>query len=331
MKKYVLVTDTHLGRSNENELYLNTTLNLFNVIIEYCIDNNIKDIIHCGDFFDKKIFGSKNITYKTIEISEQIFQNITNNGLTLYIIVGNHDLILKTQNIPNSLTFFKNYNINLIDEEPFILNNITLAPWKYDIAELDDNDILLGHFEINGCYRDNKTTIDDVNNYSINDFNHFKQVYSGHIHLTQKNKNIMYIGSPYQMNYGDPYIDRGFYVLTENNELEMIVYNEAPKFITINEYDNLKTIDIENNNVRIKLNDNNDIKNEKFVNEIKKLNPLNVKIEWDLKEKENDITLDEEIKEKEDILFDYIDKIEKPEYIKEKMLKTILNSLLKEI
>jgi len=261
----ILLTDTHLGRSNEKDIYIETTINLFNQLIQTAKDNNINKIIHLGDFFDKKIFGNKNITIKTIMAALTIFNNISTNKLELYIITGNHDLIYKNTNTPNSLQFFQNDNIYIIDEQPLTLNQFTLIPWNYPITNLNAN-IVLGHFEINGMYMDNGLEISE-SNFSINDFNKFEHVYSGHIHTKQTTKNITYIGNPYQMNYGDINNERGYYIFTD--KLNLIPFNDYPRFLTIDNTTNINEVDLTNNNVRIILNDKNDKKNEQLINKLK--------------------------------------------------------------
>ena len=324
---FCLTTDTHLGRGNEKDIYTETTINLFNNIIQTCLNNNIKTILHLGDFFDKKIFGNKNITIKTITATQTIFKNITDNNLDIYIICGNHDLIYKNTNTPNSLELFKSNNIHIIDEKPLEINQYTLVPWNYPLTDIN-TDIVLGHFEINGMKMDNGTDITE-SNLSITDFNRFKQVYSGHIHTKQVYKNICYIGNPYQINHGDVNNERGYYIL--NDDINFIPFNEYPKFITIDVNTNLNDIDLKNNNVRILLNNENEKENERFINEIKEIEPLNINIKWEKKEEIAEVKRDDTIINKEDMLFDYIDKVDKPDNIKPDMLKKIVQSLLKEV
>jgi dihydroorotate dehydrogenase len=112
----------------------------------------------------------------------------------------------------------------------------------------------------------------------------------------------------------------------------LIPFNDYPRFLTIDNTTNINDIDLTNNNVRIILNDKNDKKNEQLINKLKEKEPLNINIKWNNNEDEENVINDNtDIIDKEQILLDYINKINKPDYIKPDTLNKIIKSILNEI
>jgi DNA repair exonuclease SbcCD nuclease subunit len=120
-------------------------------------------------------------------------------------------------------------------------------------------------------------------------------VISGHFHKkdhrTYKNGQILYLGSPYQHNFGDYGDDRGYYTIDlDSKSFDYYSNNFSPKFIKINK-DNLtkKTIkdDLKNNFVHLSL--DSSIKNEdvgKILTKLKSYNPNDIRIEYQNAEEE---------------------------------------------
>ena len=59
----------------------------------------------------------------------------------------------------------------------------------------------------------------------IQDFTGFQGVYSGHIHLVQKNKNFTFVGSIFQMDRNDYGDQKGIFVLDTNTNTEEFIPN----------------------------------------------------------------------------------------------------------
>ena len=187
-------------------------------------------MIHLGDFFDRR----KYINFNTLsEVRRRFLEKIPKN-VHFHIILGNHDTFYKNTNDVNSLKeLFRGYsNITLYDTPSTIeINglNISLIPWindsnkveYYDYIQNCSSSILMGHFEIMGF-----EVINGVKHHSgitESAFNKFEMVLSGHFHIKQSRKNIHYLGTQYQMNFGDANTLKGFHILNTNTrELEFI-------------------------------------------------------------------------------------------------------------
>jgi DNA repair exonuclease SbcCD nuclease subunit len=306
--KYILITDTHLGRNNSNKHELDQTLTLFNHIIQIANDNNITNLIHLGDFFDNR----KYLTLNTIHYAKLISETLKD--LTCYFILGNHDILNKNQLEPYSSVIFDNYfNINVITKTTQ-LDNILLTPWFFSKSDLNsDCDYCMGHFDMNGPIINKSGTISEGHSLNISDFSDFKQVFSGHYHTPGEYNNIKYLGSPYHQDFNDSG-DRGYYIFdSDNGELEFIKY-QTNEYKIIDAESNFTEIDIKNNIIRLEFHNNiGDIEILNKTSLIESYKPLKYKTKFlfttDMTEEDIDLDVGSIVNNK-DILKEYINKSE---------------------
>jgi DNA repair exonuclease SbcCD nuclease subunit len=330
--KYLIICDTHLGIHKSSDIWHQTTIKLFETIIDECHRRNIYTIIHLGDWFDDR----KSLNIKTMSISTQIAEMLKD--FYVLIITGNHDTYYKTSIHPSSLDVFKEYHNFTIVDNPLTINDLKLVPWGCITEEILEKGgkYLLGHFEINtfsatGSYIFNKAL------YNPSDFNNFDLVLSGHFHTPSRKENIVYLGSPFHMTFNDVGSERGYYIFEDGN-MEFIPFTEYPKFVI---YDTEKPVvpeNIKGNIVKIKFQkDYGTNKNNKLIEDIQMLAPLQLHTDFSgisMVEKNivSDIDESESIKLKDhrNIFHDYIDKVNPPEKIKKTTLKKIIDGMLEE-
>ena len=211
--KYLLVADTHLGIKQASEKYHNVVYNLFEEIINVCKERNISEVIHLGDFFHER----KATNTKTLSVALKIAELFRLNSITLYIIVGNHDIYFKNSLDPTILETFKNNNnIKVISEVTKLSDDIVLCPWSLLPTE---GKFLFGHFEITG-FKMNSSYICE-NGIAPDGFNGYEHVYSGHFHMPSSKGNITYLGSAFPQTFHDIGSIHGYYIF-DNGELEFI-------------------------------------------------------------------------------------------------------------
>jgi DNA repair exonuclease SbcCD nuclease subunit len=88
------------------------------------------------------------------------------------------------------------------------------------ISSVDAN-VLCGHFEINNF--EIITRVICTTGLDSNLFDRFTRVFSGHFHIKAKQKNIYYVGNPYQTNWGEHGYKKGFHIYdTLDDSLEFI-------------------------------------------------------------------------------------------------------------
>lgn len=252
--KIAFINDSHFGIRNDSPFFLDHILNyLQNTVIPYLIDNNIDTVIHLGDFFDRR----KYVNFNTLSsVRKRFVDPLLENNITMYVTLGNHDTYYRNTNEINALKeLFANYHNLIIVESPIEIEfdhlNLTIVPWilpdtlESTLAFLEHSSsrVLCGHFEIAGFQV--MSGVKHTHGLSIKDFTKFEMVLSGHFHIKQSEANIFYLGSQYQMNFGDVNTKKGFHVLdTDTMELEFIV-NENDIFHIFN-YDDSSEQGIKN-------------------------------------------------------------------------------------
>lgn len=234
--KLAFISDTHFGCRNDSPFFLENALSFFEKqFIPYLITNNIKHVIHLGDFFDRR----KYINFNTLsQVRKNVIEMFETLGITVHITIGNHDTYYKNTNSLNSLKEIlgEKYNHIKIYENPTVLKFddfcFGLIPWVTKENEQEVVNFIQscpckmigGHFEIVGFQ-----VIPGVKHqggFNISVFSRFERVLSGHFHIKQNENNIYYLGTQYQMNFSDVYSTKGFHVYdTEENTLEFIENN----------------------------------------------------------------------------------------------------------
>tara|TARA_Y100000592_G_scaffold23761_2_gene36986 strand:- start:21690 stop:22748 length:1059 start_codon:yes stop_codon:yes gene_type:complete len=231
--KVAIVTDTHFGIRNDSQLFLDHFVEFFKedffpALRRYDIDT----VIHAGDLLDRRKF----VNFNTLScVRENFMEPLKEMGVTVHCILGNHDTYYKNTNDLNSIKelFGDRYdNFNLY-EKPTVIDlegfEVAMLPWinkenHDDSMEFINNtkaEWLIGHLELDGYEVLRGIKYDGGTDPRI--FERFEQVLTGHFHCKQEDKNIIYLGAPYQMTFASVNEVKGFWILdTDTRELEFI-------------------------------------------------------------------------------------------------------------
>lgn len=247
-RKIWLIADTHFGLKGDDEDWLEDYIGYFeNVVIPLMKSEVGKDdiLIHCGDVFDNRSNIGLNTIYRTIRIFEE-FSKIFND---IRITVGNHDILRKSTNDITSINMLKYIphvkvyytpEVDVIDGKTCLFN-----PWVEDPAKEKEIlagvnvDYVFGHLEIGGSKMASRTgvKIDFQGGVKPSDFKN-AQVYAGHIHIKQDNKNIHYLGNPYHKDRGDRDNEKGITILDIKTGKTRFIENEvSPRYMKEYIYD----------------------------------------------------------------------------------------------
>jgi len=229
--KIAIINDTHFGIRNDSALFLEKSLIYFeNNFFPELKKRGITTIIHLGDFFDRR----KYINFNTLKQVRKRFLEHIESEYKFHIIIGNHDTYFKNTNEVNALKeLFRGYTNIILHDEPKEVNfddlSVSFIPWINDSNTQEyinyikntSSSILMGHLEIRGF--EVISGVDSPVGLDRSLFDKFEMVLSGHFHIKQTQKNIHYLGTQYQLNFGDSGVIKGFHILdTETRELEFI-------------------------------------------------------------------------------------------------------------
>ena len=266
-QKLLILGDTHFGIAAASDFYLEMQERFFFKLINYMRQHGITTLLHLGDLYDNR----KSIDIRVLKKSTEFFTRpLIDNGIDVWIIVGNHDTVYKNTVHPNTVRELLYWTpFHIIDhptETNFGQSNFLLLPWMCQ----DNMDQCLrsiqtcraqycaGHLELGGYQYIPGVTSTRGMDPKI--FKRFKKVFSGHYHLYSNYENVVYVGNPYQMNWNDYSQQKPILVFdTDTGEYEIVTELSEPIFEKILSWD--QDIDVEqyeNKIVKCYIDDNTD-------------------------------------------------------------------------
>ena len=231
--KLVILGDTHFGARGDSLDFHKFFQRFYDeVFFPYLLENDIKVVVQLGDLFDRRKF----INFNSLYLARKYFFNkLKENGITMYTLLGNHDVAYKnTLEVNSSSMLLKEYdNVTVFDEFATIDFGgvpIDVIPWLCDDNEDEiftkikesKSQICFGHFEISGFEMD-RGNVSDVG-IDKKTLNKYDMVITGHFHHKSDDGHIFYTGTPYEMTWADYQDDKGFHVFdTATRNMEFIV------------------------------------------------------------------------------------------------------------
>jgi len=230
-----IFSDPHYGIHRNGTTWHKIALDHAKWVAAQFKQRSIKDIIIPGDIFHDR----NDIAVNTLHIVNDIFREFAD--FNIIITVGNHDAYYKDNSNVNSVSIFKGRNnITVIDRLhlfDYKKTKIAFCPWGQDINEIPKCDLIVGHFEINSFKMNSYKVC--TNGYKAADFTQrAKLTISGHFHHKEERKYkdgiILYVGCPYQQDWGDYETSKGLYILDlDTLKYEFIENNISPKHIKV--------------------------------------------------------------------------------------------------
>ena len=340
--KIALITDQHFGSRGDN-ISINKYMVKFHeeVFFPYLEENNIDTIIHLGDIVDRRKF----INFHTLNTLRTKFLNVLEQkSITMHILVGNHDTFYKNTNEINSQSELLNQygNIHSYENAQNITIddlNIASVPWitpeNFDITtefvKKTQAQILMGHLEIIGF--EMMPGVLSHTGFAKEYFSKFDMFLSGHFHRRSNDRNIFYLGAPYEMTFADYGETRGFHIFdTTTRELDFIenphkIFHKIYYNDEIQKYDEFDAEPYRNCYVKIIVaKKTNPYHFDKVLDKLYDVELADLSIVEDFNEYEFDE--DEKIDMAQStvqLLSDYVDGLQIPETIDSNRIKTILN------
>lgn len=230
-EKYALFTDLHLGVHQNSTLWHNIALEWADWFIAELQEKQINKIIFTGDFFHSR----SEISVSTIQTAANFLDKFRD--FTIYMIPGNHDCYYKDKANVHSLSILRGYS-NIIVFDAVSTCDIgnhkaTFCPWGFDSSVVENSDVIFGHFEIE-TFKMNAHKLCEVGVKPRDLLKKSPLIFSGHFHLNEERKyeegKIIYVGTPFQLDFGERDCRKGYYVLEFSKNIEYKFYenNKSP-------------------------------------------------------------------------------------------------------
>jgi len=325
--KIAILNDTHAGIRNSSDIFMDYQERFYSeVFFPYLLENDIKHILHLGDYYDNR----KTINFKALQHNRKIFlEKLRDYGITMDIIIGNHDMYFKNTTELNALKELQGHYMNEVNLvlEPRVMDydglKVGLVPWicqdneeqSVEFIKTCKADFIGAHLELQGF--EMQKGMPCMDGMSPKLFERFEMVLSGHFHAKSSQGNIHYLGSQMEFFWNDCNDPKHFHILdTETRELtavrnpitiyEKIYYDHE----NMNKFKDLSYLD--NKFVKVIVTNKGDAYEfERFIDRVQAQKIHELKIQEDFKEFIGENVEDEEISldDTETIVYNYIDAV----------------------
>ena len=328
--RIALLNDTHCGIRNSSDIFIGYQERFYNeIFFPYCLENDIKHILHLGDYYEHRRF----INFKALRSNRRCFLGkLREYGMTMDIILGNHDVYYKNTNDLNSLKELLGHYMNEVNiiTKPKVMDydgmKMALIPWIAPDIEVETMkflkkckcDIIGAHLELSGF--DVTPGQKMIGGMDAKIFSKFEMVLSGHYHTKSSSGNIHYLGSQMEFFWNDAHDSKYFHVLDTSDRSLLPILNPITLFEKIY-YDDRGDTDYLTTDVShlrdkfIKLyvmNKSNPFVFDRFLDRIQDQPILELKIAENFQEFLGESVSDEHVKleNTEELLNTYIDSID---------------------
>lgn len=225
IRRVFVLGDLHLGVKNNSmewsDIQREFLLDHFLAKVdEIGFDPETDILIQVGDWHHVRESTNTRVFKLSLEVAKK-FTSKFKRGV--FVILGNHDVYYKDRTDTHSLECFPLMYENFrVFEEPSALqldsHKFLMLPWIEDVAALKQQVSLNSSASHVFCHADVRGSILNAftkleHGLDLTDLSSFKRVYSGHIHIRQERGNVLYVGTPYEMDRGDRGNTKGFWVL----------------------------------------------------------------------------------------------------------------------
>ena len=252
IRKIFVLGDLHLGIRNNSlewsEIQSDFLINKFlKQVDEEGFDPEKDILVQVGDWNHVRESTNVRIYKLSLKIAEILTQKFKRG---VFVILGNHDVYYKDRTDTHSLEGFdKIYKNFYIYSEPSILSinhhKFLMLPWIENLTELrsqvqrnNSAKYVFCHADFKGFSFNKVQKLEHGLEHS--DTQQFEKIYSGHIHIRQEKGNVLYVGTPYEMDRGDRGNTKGFYVLdvTDKKVTDKFIENTfSPKHLAFDIFD----------------------------------------------------------------------------------------------
>lgn len=340
--KIALLGDTHFGVRNDARHFHEYYEKFYSeVFFPYLEEHGIDTIIQLGDLFDRR----KYINFLSLAESRRyFFDECKKRNIRLHALIGNHDIFWRNSleiNSPDlllrdydNITLWAKHGTLELDGAVF-----DMIPWMCSENENEIREFVskstspycVGHFELVGYYMQRGQVSHE--GYEDVFLKNYDQVYSGHYHSRSASVDgkIEYLGTPYELFWSDYKDQKGFGVFDTQSKVFKFVTNQNRMFHKLT-YDDTKELNEDFSNLKNKyikivvVQKTNPQKFDTFMDDIYKMNPIDVTIVEDVNEMvNNEEDVVDQAQDTLTILSNYID--QQTIQVEPQKLKTVMREL----
>lgn len=205
MLRGICVGDLHLGKKRLHDLFGDRVVDLqlaeVRKVLDYALSNEIPYVFFLGDASDEPSLPDLEET----ELLRLLFEY--DGRLTIYFILGNHDIEQKHVNSLCKIELlyrqgiFRSIHV-MPGHEVITLEGVTCEFMSYPHHEpKKTNSLCFAHIERPGAIRDNGMRIPDDSGHPEPDTNNFWFI--GHLHTPHIVGNSVYVGTQFQTSFGE--------------------------------------------------------------------------------------------------------------------------------
>jgi DNA repair exonuclease SbcCD nuclease subunit len=168
------------------------------------------------------------------------------------VIAGNHDYYDKACQESGLVVLMGVSGVQVVDSEVYKERlggvDVVYVPWWWCVRREGNikGDVVFGHFELKEA-----VLWEGKEQVSLSDFSDAKLVVSGHLHFRKEVGRVIYVGVPFQRNFGDDVNVGGVVVDLESMKWEW-VEGYGVRFVQVERMDELEGLDVRNCYVRVK-------------------------------------------------------------------------------
>jgi UDP-2,3-diacylglucosamine pyrophosphatase LpxH len=249
IQKIFILGDLHLGIKNNSiewsDIQSSYLINDFlNDIDSQGFNPDTDILVQVGDWNHVRESTNVRIYKLSLQIAEAFTKKFKRG---VHVILGNHDVYYKDRTDTHSLEGFNKIysNFHIYDKPSELLigsHKILMLPWienlvdlKNKLSQYKSNDFVFCHADVKGFSLNSFTKLE--HGLEQKDIIPFKRIYSGHIHIRQEKGNVLYVGTPYEMDRGDFGNQKGYYILDVSGPTikETFIPNKtSPQHLKIN-------------------------------------------------------------------------------------------------
>lgn len=242
-RKIFVISDLHFGVRNNSITWMGMMDEFFKWFSEnvkkHGMDPKTDALFILGDIFHSR----ESINLMMLDNVSKIFQFLKGVFPNIHVIIGNHDTYYIDSNsitsvklisdlIPGITCYYEPENISINGNQVLMLPWITSFDKIHEVIDNDSSDYLFCHMDINDMKYSSGTRIEKC--ADSKKLSKYKKIFSGHIHTRQDKGNVVYVGTPYQLDSSDYNNDKGYYIIDGSDFSYEFVQNEvSPKYIQV--------------------------------------------------------------------------------------------------